>query len=98
MAHLRTTQIEYIRSAIRYIATVPTKAAMSDTNVAWDVTIEYTNWRGERSTRRVRPTGEMIFKSTQWHLEPQWLIRAIDLDKREERLFAIADIHSWKKE
>ena len=62
-----------------------------------DVTIDYTNWRGERSTRRIRPSGTIRFAATEWHPEPQWLIFAHDLEKGADREFAAADIHSWKK-
>lgn len=60
----------------------------------------YRNWRGEVSQRRVRPLG-IRFGSTEWHPEPQWLLRAVDLDKDEEREFAMRDIgvsgRFWEK-
>lgn len=58
------------------------------------VEIDYTNWRGERSVRRVHVFG-IVFKSTEWHPEPQYLLWAVDLSKRAERYFAMRDIHSW---
>lgn len=51
----------------------------------------YKNWQGEKSMRRVRPL-RFWFGSTQWHPEPQWLLEAIDIDKGEQRDFAIVDI------
>lgn len=59
------------------------------------VVIDYTNHRGERAERRIRPL-EVKFKTTEWHPEPQWLLRAFDIDKQELREFAMKDIHSWR--
>lgn len=59
------------------------------------VTIDYTNWRGERSARRIVPY-QMSFGSTEFHKD-QWLIDAKDLDKDgQTRTFALANIHSWE--
>lgn len=58
------------------------------------VKIDYTNWRGERSERRIVPM-RMEWGQNKWHKEPQWLLHALDVDKRESRIFAMADIHSW---
>ncbi len=52
----------------------------------------YTNWRGEFSVRRVLPI-RVWFGSTDWHPEPQWLLRALDLDKGGERDFAFSQIN-----
>ena len=54
--------------------------------------IDYTNWRGERSVRRIQPV-EIRWGSTQWHPEAQWLLAAVDLDKQAPREFALCDIH-----
>lgn len=51
----------------------------------------YTNWRGETAPRRARLLG-LRRGSTEWHPRPQWLLRAVDLDKNAEREFAVADI------
>lgn len=61
------------------------------------VEIDYTNHRGERSVRRIEPDDDfpMRFGRTAYHPEPQWLLDAMDLDKNEERTFAMKDIHSW---
>jgi hypothetical protein len=59
------------------------------------VTIDYTNWRGERSLRRIVPEG-IYWGSNEWHPKEQWLLDARDLDKRETRAFAVKGIHSWK--
>lgn len=55
------------------------------------LTFTYRNYRGEIALRRVQPLA-IRFGSTEWHPEPQWLLRAFDLDKGEEREFAMRDI------
>ena len=59
-----------------------------------EIKILYTNWRGETSVRRILPK-ELVFKSTEWHKEEQWLLVAHDLDKDAERMFACKDIKAW---
>lgn len=58
------------------------------------VTIDYTNYRGVRSDRRIIPIG-ISYGSNEWHTEPQWLLTAVDVDTGEQRVFAIKDIHKW---
>jgi predicted DNA-binding transcriptional regulator YafY len=58
------------------------------------VEIDYTNWRGERSKRRIVPMG-VSWENNEWHPETQWMLEALDVDKRERRTFALANIHSW---
>lgn len=57
--------------------------------------IDYTNWRGERAMRRIRPL-RLVFENNEWHPETQWLLEAVDLDTMSSRTFAMANIHSWK--
>lgn len=61
---------------------------------AREVMIDYTNWRGERSLRRIRPL-QIDFENNEWHPETQWLLLAIDVDKGEPRAFALKNIHKW---
>lgn len=61
---------------------------------AEEVTIDYTNFRGERALRRIRPL-RIEFKATEWHQDPQWILEAIDLDKEAVRSFAMDDIRTW---
>lgn len=58
------------------------------------VLICYTNWRGETSLRKVTPHS-WRHGTTQWHPEPQWLMKAFDKDKGEYREFAMEDIKAW---
>jgi hypothetical protein len=59
------------------------------------VEIDYTNHRGVRAMRRIRPL-EFHFGTSPYHPEPQFLIEAIDLDKGGHRTFAAKDVHDWK--
>lgn len=55
----------------------------------------YKNYRGEIADRKVVPI-KIHFGSTEYHKEPQWLLKALDLDKNSERDFALLDIISFK--
>lgn len=57
----------------------------------------YTNHRGEFGLRRVSPI-RVWFGSTDWHANPQWFLRALDLDKDEERDFAFVDIRDARND
>ena len=59
-----------------------------------EVIIDYTNFRGERALRRIRPLS-IRFEATEWHEDVQWLMRAVDVERGATRDFAIKDIHSW---
>ena len=50
----------------------------------------YTNWRGETSERTITPM-HVWFGATDWHPEPQWLLRAWDHERNAERDFALKD-------
>jgi predicted DNA-binding transcriptional regulator YafY len=55
------------------------------------ISFVYRNHRNEVSERRARMIG-VYFGSTRWHREPQWMMVAMDLDKHDERTFAMRDI------
>jgi len=64
------------------------------------VRIDYTNWRGERRWRIIRPL-DLFFGVDQWHSDgseqrPQWFIVAIDVARQVRRHFALEDIHAWE--
>lgn len=60
------------------------------------VMIDYTNHAGVRAIREIAPIERpLLFGSTQWHPEPQWLLEAFDVAKNELRTFAVKDIHAW---
>lgn len=58
------------------------------------VDIDYTNWRGERRVRCVRPLS-IEWGSNEWHPEPQWLLFAHDEETNTTRTFAMQNIHSF---
>jgi predicted DNA-binding transcriptional regulator YafY len=58
------------------------------------MTIIYKNWKGEVGQRRIEPI-RMWFGKTEYHPEPQWLLKAFDLDKRAMRDFAMNDVIHW---
>lgn len=58
------------------------------------LTITYTNWRGETATRRIVPV-KFYFGDTSWHPKPQWLLRALDVDRGLERDFAVSGIKGF---
>ena len=53
--------------------------------------IHYTNWRGEYASRSIVPDF-LWYGFTQWHLTPQWFLRALDTDRNAIRDFALAEI------
>lgn len=57
--------------------------------------IDYTNWRGVRSERRILPV-HLWYGSTEHHERPGWLVRSLDLDRQEARDFSLSTVHSWK--
>ncbi|MBL0372612.1 hypothetical protein JJB09_11290 [Rhizobium sp. KVB221] len=56
-----------------------------------ELQFQYKNWRGETSLRTIIPI-EIWYGKTEWHPLEQWFIKAIDLEKGEERDFALVDI------
>jgi len=62
-----------------------------DTVFAPILQFEYTNWKGETSLRKVIPY-KFWFGSTEFHKEEQWMLHAYDIDKGEERNFALKDV------
>lgn len=60
------------------------------------VTIDYTNYRGERSLRQIIPRlPYMTLRATAYHPEVQWILTAFDVEKKAERDFAMAGIKGW---
>lgn len=70
---------------------------ISDDNIKKQVKILYTNYKGETSFRTVIPIN-IWYGSTDWHLESQWLLNAIDTEKKAQRSFALKDIKAWISE
>ncbi|WP_342629782.1 hypothetical protein AAC691_08925 [Nguyenibacter vanlangensis] len=55
------------------------------------VKFRYKNWQGIVAERTAEFEA-LLFTSNEWHRTPQWLVKAIDLDKGEVRLFALRDM------
>ncbi|MEU0766737.1 DUF1653 domain-containing protein [Streptomyces albogriseolus] len=66
---------------------------MNDIDDQW-LTIDYTNHRGERGVRTVRPY-RVWFGQTSWHPEEEWLLEAYDRDRQAVRNFSLRWIHDW---
>lgn len=73
-----------------YEARILSALEPSATDMGNPITLTYTNYRGETSERAITPIRPW-FGSTEWHPEPQWLLRAYDHDKGAERDFALKD-------
>ena len=59
-----------------------------------EVIIDYTNHRGVRTVRGIRPL-YVAFENNEWHPETQWLLYAVCLRSNDVRTFAMKNIHSW---
>ncbi|MFG6500194.1 hypothetical protein [Sulfitobacter sp. 1A15106] len=55
------------------------------------ITMTYTNWRGETAVREVAPFGDLVWRATEHHPKPQWIMTAWCKDKQAYRDFALAD-------
>ena len=55
------------------------------------INFRYRNWQGVTADRSARIIS-LVYGSTDWHPEAQWLLKAFDFEKQAERLFAIRDM------
>lgn len=53
---------------------------------------DYVNYKGKKDTREAVPL-YVHHGSSEWHPEPQWMMRAYDCFKCEERDFALKDMY-----
>lgn len=81
-----------IAAAIRALKSATPARTYTEAENAEPLAVVYRNWRGETSTRRIVPLAAPRFGTSEWHKEPQWLLRALDVDKGEEREFAMNDM------
>ena len=58
------------------------------------VEIDYTNHRGERAKRQIIPA-RMVWTTSDYHEGEQWFCIAWDVEKKDDRFFAMTGIHSW---
>jgi len=61
-----------------------------------EVWIDYTNYKGERRWRLVRPMN-VWFGTSAWHRGTQWFLHADDVEKGQVRDFEMASIHAWTR-
>jgi len=59
-----------------------------------EVMIDYTNYRGIRSMRRIQPL-KLEFISNDYHPDKTWLLTAVDVDKGEVRTYDLSEIRTW---
>jgi len=59
-----------------------------------NVRILYTNWKDETKHRTIIPK-RIFWGKTEYHPDEQWLLEAWDIEKRDDRVFAMKDIHWW---
>lgn len=57
----------------------------------------YKNWRGDSAYRTIKGVPVFWFGQTAYHKEPQWFIKAYDVDKDAVRDFALLDIIEFVK-
>lgn len=57
---------------------------------------DYVNWKGIKGHRSVEVQG-IYYGFTDFHKEPQWILEAYDLDKRESRDFAMKDMSNVQR-
>lgn len=72
----------------------PRSIAVTLEHVNKTVSILYINHRNEVAVRRILPIN-ISFGSAQWHQDEQWLLTAYDLDRQQERTFAMKNIRAW---
>ena len=58
--------------------------------LAAPVRFAYTNYRGEPSIRNAVPK-RLWYGATQYHPDDQWIMTAWDIDKQQDRDFALSD-------
>ncbi len=61
------------------------------------VYIRYKNYQGKIANRRILPK-KFWFGATRWHSEKQYLLDALDMDKNQQRSFAMKDILAWSNQ
>ncbi|WP_201404240.1 hypothetical protein [Kaistia sp. 32K] len=86
-AHIVGLQAENARLRASLLLTAAPEPAAAEAPGQKPVAIIYTNWRGETAERLIIP-GAVWFGTTNWHPDPQWLLRAFDVEKQADRDFA----------
>ena len=79
-----------MRKALRAALAARRTKVMPKLRDATPISISYTNWRGETSVRRIVPLAAPHYGDSDYHSGTQWLLRAFDVGKQEEREFALS--------
>lgn len=67
---------------------------MSETNK--HIVINYTNWKNDTRDRVIEPIN-IWFGLSKWHPGNQWFLKALDVEKQEERDFPLFNINSSRE-
>lgn len=59
-----------------------------------NVLIDYTNWRGKRRKRLIRPV-HLEFENNEYHSDTEWTLYADDLEDGIRKGFPMSQIHEW---
>jgi len=64
------------------------------------VWVKYENWRGEERWRHLLPLTLFFGTAAPFHVFPQWLMDATDLEdeNRPNKVFALSGILEWRSE
>lgn len=66
---------------------------MTDTHGMPILNVEFTNWKGERRRRKFMPLGTVEFGSNNYHPEPHYFMKCIDVEINEVRDCPLAGFH-----
>lgn len=61
------------------------------------IEFDYVNWRGEAARRQVKPM-TVRWGTSDWYKEPQWLLSCWDLERKDVREFALANMTNVKQQ
>lgn len=60
------------------------------------IEFDYINWKGEKGHRKAIIKG-FYYGNTEYHKEDQWLLEAFDVEKGEDRVFAMKDMSNVER-
>lgn len=61
------------------------------------IKVKYTNYRGETRVREIIPLN-VLFKSTRYHPELQYMLECFDVEKNEIRIYSLKDCNFTETE
>lgn len=57
------------------------------------MSVEFTNWKGERRRREFLPLGKVEFGSNNWHPQPHYYMECLDVETNILRLCPLSGFH-----